>query len=165
MGRIHRIGQDRSVYYYNFVINDTIDGYIIRRLLDKMESIMNAIGEKIYDVIGKRLVNEEEIINLYEELLRLPKEKWAAKIKQIDGIIEEKKRILNQINELLLGYRLDRTKLEDMKKNIQGIITKDEVRMGQNLVLRWNCRYCNTDNIMGTHKSVKSNHRRQIISC
>ena len=136
MGRIHRIGQDRSVYYYNFVINDTIDGYIIRRLLDKMESIMNAIGEKIYDVIGKRLVNEEEIINLYEELLRLPKEKWAAKIKQIDGIIEEKKRILNQINELLLGYRLDRTKLEDMKKNIQGIITKDEVRMGQNLVSR-----------------------------
>jgi SNF2 family DNA or RNA helicase len=128
MGRIHRIGQDRSVYYYNFVINDTIDGYIIHRLLDKMESIKNAIGEKIYDVIGKRLVNEEEITNLYEELLRLPKEKWEAKIRQIDGIIEEKRRILNQINELLLGYRLDRTKLEDMKKNIQTVISKDEVK-------------------------------------
>lgn len=128
MGRIHRIGQDRNVYYYNFVINDTIDGYIIRKLLDKMENIKNAIGEKIYDVIGKRLVNEEEITNLYEELLRVPKEKWEAKIKRIDGIIEEKKRILSQINELLLGYRLDRTKLEDMKKNIQNVINKDEVK-------------------------------------
>jgi hypothetical protein len=28
-----------------------------------MESIKNAIGEKIYDVIGKRLVNEQEITN------------------------------------------------------------------------------------------------------
>ena len=128
MGRIHRIGQDRNVYYYNFVINDTIDGYIIRKLLDKMENIKNAIGEKIYDVIGKRLVNEEEITNLYEELLRLPKEKWEAKIKRVDGIIEEKKRILSQINELLLGYRLDRTKLEDMKKNILNVINKDEVK-------------------------------------
>lgn len=87
-----------------------------------MENIKNAIGEKIYDVIGKRLVNEEEITNLYEELLRVPKEKWEAKIKRIDGIIEEKKRILSQINELLLGYRLDRTKLEDMKKNIQNVV-------------------------------------------
>jgi SNF2 family DNA or RNA helicase len=46
MGRIHRIAQDRNVYYYNFVINGTIDGYIIRRLLDKIENIKNAIGEK-----------------------------------------------------------------------------------------------------------------------
>ena len=128
MGRIHRIGQYRNVYYYNFVLNDTIDGYIIRKLLDKMENIKNAIGEKIYDVIGKRLASEEQIINLYEELLRLPKEKWEAKIKRVDGIIEEKKRILSQINELLLGYRLDRTKLEDMKKNIQNVINKDEVK-------------------------------------
>ena len=34
-------------------------------------------------------MSEEEITNLYEELLRLPKEKWEAKIKQIDWIIEE----------------------------------------------------------------------------
>ena len=81
---------------------------------------------KIYDVIGKLLVNEEEIANLYEELLSLPKEKWDAKIKQIDGIIEEKDRILSQINELLLGYRLDKTKLEDIKNNFKMLSTKDE---------------------------------------
>ena len=128
MGRIHRIGQDRNVYYYNFVINDTIDGYIIHKLLEKMENIKNSIGDKIYDIIGKRLVNEEEITNLYEELLKLPKEKWEAKIKRLDGIIEEKRRILSQINELLLGYRLDRSKLEDIKKNIQNVVDKNEVK-------------------------------------
>ena len=129
MDRIHRIGQNRNVYYYNFVINDTIDGYIIHKLLDKIENIKNAIGGKIYDVIGKRLVNEDEIMSLYEELLKLPKEKWDAKIKRFDGIIEEKKRILNQINELLLGYRLDRSKLEKINKNMQNVIDKEQVKL------------------------------------
>lgn len=73
-------------------------------------------------------MTEEEITSIYDELLRLPKEKWEAKITQIDGIIEEKKRILNKINQLLIGYRLNRSKLEDIKKNIHNVIDKDEVK-------------------------------------
>jgi len=38
-GRGYRIGQERKVYYYNFVARDTLDGYILSKLLDKMESI------------------------------------------------------------------------------------------------------------------------------
>lgn len=125
MGRIHRIGQDRKVFYYNFILSDTIDGYILDKLLKKMESIRNAIGDKIYDVIGK-LVTEEEFAGLYEELLRLPKEKWEAKVKRIDGIIEEKKRLLDEIDKKLLsGYRLDRSKLQDIKKSVQNVLEKN----------------------------------------
>lgn len=127
MGRIHRIGQDKPVHYYNFVISETIDGYILQKLLTKIENIKEAIGDKVYDVIG-RLVQEVEIAELYEELLKAPKEQWEAKIKKIDGIIEEKRRILREINSLLAGHRLDRTKLEDMKKTIKDAIDKDEVK-------------------------------------
>ena len=35
MGRIHRIGQDRKVFYYNFILSDTIDGYILDKLLEE----------------------------------------------------------------------------------------------------------------------------------
>ena len=54
MGRIHRIGQTRKVFYYNFVVDKdaSIDGYILSRLLDKIENIKASMGEKIYDVIG-----------------------------------------------------------------------------------------------------------------
>ena len=125
MGRIHRIGQDRKVFYYNFILGDTIDGYILDKLLAKMDSIRNAIGDKIYDVIGK-LVTEEEFAGLYEELLKLPKEKWEAKVKRIDGIVEEKKRLLDEIDKKLLsGYRLDRSKLEDIKRSVQNVADKN----------------------------------------
>lgn len=127
MGRIHRIGQRRKVYYYNFIIKNTIDGYILGKLFDKIESIKEAIGDKIYDVIGK-LVSETEIATLYEELLRIPKDQWEAKVKKIEGIVEEKRRILNEIDKLLSGHRLDRSKLEDMKRRIRDAVDKDEVK-------------------------------------
>ena len=46
IGRIHRIGQDRSVYYYNFVIKDTIDGHIMKDCLKKWKILRNAIGDE-----------------------------------------------------------------------------------------------------------------------
>ena len=42
-----------------------------------MESIRNAIGDKIYDVIGK-LVTEEEFAGLYEELTQTTKRKMGS---------------------------------------------------------------------------------------
>ena len=67
MGRIHRIGQNRKVFYYNFILNDTIDGFILDKLLAKMDTIRTVLGDKIYDVIGQ-LVREEDIVEIYSEL-------------------------------------------------------------------------------------------------
>jgi SNF2 family DNA or RNA helicase len=127
MGRIHRIGQDRKVFYYNFILNDTIDGYILEKLLIKMDNIRKAIGDKMFDVIG-RLVSEEEIATIFEELLKLPKEKWESQIKKMDGIIEEKVRLLGEINKLISGYRLDKSKLEEIKKNVENVTDKEDVK-------------------------------------
>ncbi len=129
MGRIHRIGQRRNVYYYNFILDpkNTLDGYIFNKLLNKIESIKHAIGDRIYDILG-RLINEEDIAMIYEELLKVPKDKWDAKIKMIDGIIERKRKILEQIDLLQSGYRLDRSKLEDMKYILKNAVDSNEIK-------------------------------------
>ena len=53
MGRIHRIGHRRNVYYYNFILPGTVDGQILTRVLEKIEAIKTAMGEKVHDVIRK----------------------------------------------------------------------------------------------------------------
>jgi CRISPR/Cas system-associated exonuclease Cas4 (RecB family) len=127
MGRIHRIGQKRNVYYYNFVLDGTVDGLILSRVLEKIEAIKAAMGEKVYDVIG-RLITEEEIVSLYQELAKAPSDRWEPALKRIDGIIEERKRILEEVDKLLTGYRLDRSKLEDMRKVVMNAVDKNEVK-------------------------------------
>lgn len=129
MGRIHRIGQKMNMYYYNFVLDPerTIDGYIFDKLLKKIESIKEAMKDKVYDILG-RLISEDDIVRIYEELLKVPRDQWEAKIKRLDGIIEERKRIVEEINNLLSGYRLDRSKLEEMRHILKHAVDYNEVK-------------------------------------
>ncbi len=139
MGRIHRIGQKMNVYYYNFVLDPehTIDGYIFDRLLKKIESIKEAMKDKIYDILG-RLISEDDIVSIYEELLKAPKDQWEAKIKRLDGIIEERKKIVEKINNLLSGYRLDRSKLEEMRHILKHAVDYNEVKRFVRVFLEFN---------------------------
>lgn len=65
LGRIHRIGQKRDVYCFNFVATESedgepvIEGRILQRLLEKLEQIKDALAGRVYDVIGEILsINE-----------------------------------------------------------------------------------------------------------
>ncbi len=127
MGRVHRIGQERKVYYYNFVTRDTLDGYILSRLLDKMESIKEALSDRVYDVIG-RLISEKDLNELFEELLRAPREYWEAKVRRLDDIVENRKKLLERIEKLIAGHRLDRAKIEDIRKIGKLAIDEREVK-------------------------------------
>jgi len=127
MGRIHRIGQTRNVYYYNFVLDGTIDGHILSTVLEKIEAIREAMGEKVYDVIGG-LLSEEDIVSLYQELLKAPLDQWEPVLKRLDLVIEQRRRVLEEINKLLSGHRLDRSKLEDMRKVMMNAVDKNEVK-------------------------------------
>ena len=73
MGRIHRIGQERDVYVFNFVAEQSqdgqpvVEGRILKRLLDKLEQMRDALGrERVYDVIGEVLSLNQ--VNLPEML-------------------------------------------------------------------------------------------------
>jgi SNF2 family DNA or RNA helicase len=61
LGRIHRIGQDRDVYAFNFVATDSedgqpiVEGRILHRLLQKLDQMSDALEGRVFDVIGEVL--------------------------------------------------------------------------------------------------------------
>jgi len=67
MGRIHRIGQKQDVYIFNFVAANTVEGRVLEKLLQKLEEIRNAMGDRVFDVIGQ-LLQQNDIS--FEEMLR-----------------------------------------------------------------------------------------------
>lgn len=52
MGRIHRYGQQHEVHIYNLVALDTREGKVLQKLFDKLETMRDALGERVFDVIG-----------------------------------------------------------------------------------------------------------------
>ena len=54
MGRIHRYGQQKDVYIFNLVTDDTREGEVLIRLLNKLEEIKDKLGsDKVFDIIGQ----------------------------------------------------------------------------------------------------------------
>lgn len=52
-GRIHRIGQTEVCHLWNLVAEETREGDVYRRLLEKIEEARQALGGKVFDVLGK----------------------------------------------------------------------------------------------------------------
>jgi superfamily II DNA/RNA helicase len=56
MGRIHRYGQTRDCLIFNFVATNTIEGHVLRKLLDKLQEIRDALDDDaVFNVIGEVL--------------------------------------------------------------------------------------------------------------
>ncbi|MCX6843048.1 MAG: helicase-related protein [candidate division WOR-3 bacterium] len=75
MGRIHRIGQERDVYVFNFVAERStdgkpiIEGLVLKRLLDKLEEMRRALGsDRVFDAIGQILsLNDVNLPDILRE--------------------------------------------------------------------------------------------------
>ena len=52
-GRIHRIGQTEVCHLWNLVADETREGDVYRKLLDKLEQAREALGGQVFDVLGK----------------------------------------------------------------------------------------------------------------
>jgi len=94
MGRIHRIGQKRDVYIFNFVAEESIDGKpviegkVLRRLLEKLERMKSVLGaDRVYDVIGEILsLNKVDLAEILREAAYNPHrlEEYLEIIEEID---------------------------------------------------------------------------------
>lgn len=93
LGRIHRIGQERDVYAFNFVATDSedgqpvIEGRILERLLQKLDQMREALAGRVFDVIGSVLsLNDVNLPEMLREAAYDPRrlEEYIDQIDQID---------------------------------------------------------------------------------
>lgn len=93
MGRIHRIGQNRDVYIFNFVATNTVEGNVLNKLLKKLDEIRAAMGDKVFDVIGQLLqLNDIHFEDLIKEASygKAEENEAVEKIERLDPqILEE----------------------------------------------------------------------------
>lgn len=68
-GRIHRIGQEKPCYLWNLIAADTREGDVYLTLLAKLNEARNALGGKVFDVLGS-LLNKRELSDLMKGAIR-----------------------------------------------------------------------------------------------
>ena len=92
LGRIHRIRQDRDVYAFNFVATESedgqpiVEGRILHRLLEKLDTMNEALEGRVFDVIGEVLsLNDVNLPDMLREAAYDPR-RLDEYLDQIDRI-------------------------------------------------------------------------------
>jgi superfamily II DNA or RNA helicase len=93
MGRIHRIGQEREVFAYNFVAAESeqgqpiIEGRILECLLAKLTRMREALKDRVFDVIGEVLaLNDVNLPEMLREAAHNPRrlDEYLDQIERVD---------------------------------------------------------------------------------
>ncbi|MEP6651977.1 MAG: helicase-related protein [Myxococcales bacterium] len=69
-GRIHRIGQTEVCHLWNLVADETREGDVYRKLLDKLEQARQTLGGQVFDVLGKLQFEGESLRDLLIRAIR-----------------------------------------------------------------------------------------------
>jgi SNF2 family DNA or RNA helicase len=69
-GRIHRIGQTEVCHLWNLVAEETREGDVYRKLLEKLEEARTALGGQVFDVLGKLQFEGKSLRDLLIEAVR-----------------------------------------------------------------------------------------------
>jgi SNF2 family DNA or RNA helicase len=107
IGRIHRIGQTRSVYIFNMALEDTIEEYVLERLYEKIDLFTQTVGElsailtrleqdgrTFQDEIFERLLEADSEVELENDFDAMAidlenQQELATKLEQFNGAVFE----------------------------------------------------------------------------
>ncbi|MBD3107921.1 DEAD/DEAH box helicase family protein [Bacillus sp. AGMB 02131] len=107
MGRIHRIGQKNEVFVFNLVAQNTREGSVMYRLLEKMEQMKTDLGsDLVYDFIGEVI---EEHFDSLSDLM----EKAIIGREHLDDIIANMEKTLTDEHKKLLTLMQEERMIDD----------------------------------------------------
>ena len=69
-GRIHRIGQTEVCHLWNIVANETREGEVYFKLLEKLDKERESLGGQVFDVLGSLTFEDKPLRELLLEAIR-----------------------------------------------------------------------------------------------
>jgi SNF2 family DNA or RNA helicase len=120
-GRIHRIGQKEVCHLWNLVAKDTREGEVYHRLLEKLDAERQALGGKVFDVLG-HLFDQKPLRELLMDAIRYGSDpaRKADLLKQTDNAVERKHILAVLERQALVRNEMDLSRVlairEDMER-------------------------------------------------
>lgn len=120
-GRIHRIGQTEVCHLWNLVARDTREGEVFQHLFRKLEEERNALGGKVFDILGKVNFDNRALRDLLIDAIRYGNDpKIRAKLEQtVDNSLDREK--LRQLLEerALTDDSMDLSKVMKIREEME----------------------------------------------
>ncbi len=139
MGRLHRYGQVEVVHIHNLLVENTREGHILGRLLEKIERQKEMLGDRVFDVLGT-LLQDVDLTELVMEALSSGDE---AELERI--VTTKLERPIDQRNKTLLDFMENRAlvrqqinlapQLSKLRRSQESAIRPDDLERFVSLVL------------------------------
>jgi hypothetical protein len=120
-GRIHRIGQREVCHLWNLVADETREGDVYRRLLEKLEAARDALGGQVFDVLGKMQFEGKTLRDLLIEAIRygeLPETK--ARLSEVVDTAFDRDQLQDLLEEHALAHdTMDTQRVHRIKEEME----------------------------------------------
>lgn len=119
-GRIHRIGQTEVCHLWNLVAADTREGEVYGRLLEKLEIAREALGGRVYDVLGELFEGTALKDLLFQAIQYGEQEDVRARLfQQVDGAVDQTHLLELLRRRALTNDAMLEAKVEELRLNME----------------------------------------------
>jgi len=119
-GRIHRIGQTEVCHLWNLIASETREGDVYYRLLQKIEQQRQALGDSIFDILG-RLFQERQLRQLLIEAIRYgDRPEVRERLRQKVDNLADQQRVRQLLEEEALAHdSMDITQVQSIRQDFE----------------------------------------------
>ena len=119
-GRIHRIGQTEVCHLWNLVAVDTREGEVYARLLEKLEAAREALGGRVYDVMGELFEGTSLKDLLFQAIQYGEREDVKAYLfRQVDGAVDQSHLLELLRRRALTNDTMPAAKVEELRLEME----------------------------------------------
>jgi len=119
-GRIHRIGQTEVCHLWNLLAEETREGDVYKRLLEKIELEREALGGGVFDILGQ-LFREQRLRDLLIEAIRYGDQpEVKARLHQIVDNLTDRKHCQELLEERALANdSMDASQVQKIREDME----------------------------------------------
>jgi hypothetical protein len=120
-GRIHRIGQTEVCHLWNLVAEETREGDVYHRLLEKLEQARQALGGQVFDVLGKLQFEGQSLRELLIKAIRYGEQpEVRARLTRVVENAFDKGRLQDLLEERALVHdSMDVTRVHRIREDME----------------------------------------------